>query len=97
MCEQTDPKPEAAALQSLSVPLVVPDGDDSMLTFATTLLKMKNNNGKWHTNNGCAIFFFLLFPFKISTLVPGVHSLEKQQKQSGWLILTSDNNILEAR
>ena len=46
MCEQTDPKPEAAALQSLSVPLVVPDGDDSMLTFATTLLKMKNNNGK---------------------------------------------------
>ena len=43
------------------------------------------------------LFFFLLFPFKISTLVPGVHSLEKQQKQSGWLILTSDNNILEAR
>ena len=69
MCEQTDPKPEATALQSLSVQLVVPVGDDSLLTFATTLLKMKNNNGKWHTNNGCAIFF-LLFPFKVSTLSP---------------------------
>lgn len=77
---------------SLSVTFVVLAGDDSMLTFATTLLKL-NNSAIRETLLRHMLFFHTLWLWDlllwISGGVPEIYSLETQQGELGWLIFTS--------